>query len=189
MSEFSSIKLAAFLLLIMISACNHKEESHRRNKVELPNQKNNRVNEKTFTINSRTFNVLDYGVMGDDKTDNTEAFSACMKAVIEAGGGRMYIPDGVYRGRIIIPGTKKWITVEIVGESEPTPIFGTIGSFPVQNKGTIIKSHAESSPATHLRSFTCNSPGSTWFSGIWMSEPMIILVSAASTWRTRRNAK
>ena len=165
MSEFSSIKLAAFLLLIMISACNHKEESHRRNKVELPNQKNNRVNEKTFTINSRTFNVLDYGVMGDDKTDNTEAFSACMKAVIEAGGGRMYIPDGVYRGRIIIPGTKKWITVEIVGESEPTPIFGTIGSFPVQNKGTIIKSHAESGPAVI---FASNSPEKLYlqFSGI-----------------------
>ena len=165
MSEFSSIKLAAFLLLIMISACNHKEESHRRNKVELPNQKNNRVNEKTFTINSRTFNVLDYGVMGDDKTDNTEAFSACMKAVIEAGGGRMYIPDGVYRGRIIIPGTKKWITVEIVGESEPTPIFGTIGSFPVQNKGTIIKSHAESGPAVISAS---NSPEKLYlqFSGI-----------------------
>ena len=74
--EFSSIKLATFSLLILISACNQKEESHRRNKVELPNQKNNRVNEKTFTINSRTFNVLDYGVMGDDKTDITEAYSA-----------------------------------------------------------------------------------------------------------------
>lgn len=33
---------------------------------------------------SRTFNVHDYGAVGDDKTDNTEAFSACLKAVIEA---------------------------------------------------------------------------------------------------------
>jgi hypothetical protein len=163
--EFSSIKLAAFSLLILISACNQKGESHRRNQVELPNQKNNRVNEKIFTINSRTFNVLDYGAVGDDQTDNSEAFSACMKAVVEAGGGRMYIPDGVYRGRIIIPGTKKWITVEIVGESEPTPVFGTIGTFPYQNNGTIVKSHAESGTAVISAS---NSPEKLYmqFSGI-----------------------
>ena len=108
-------------------------------------------NEKTPTEadsqTSRTFNVLNYGAVGDDKTDNTEAFSACLKAVVEAGGGRMFIPDGIYRGRIIIPGTKDWITVEIVGESEPTPVFGTIGSFPFPNNGTIVKCLATSGPA------------------------------------------
>ena len=44
------------------------------------------------TVKSRTFNVLNYGALGDDKTDNTEAFSACLKAVIAAGGGKMFIP-------------------------------------------------------------------------------------------------
>jgi hypothetical protein len=96
---------------------------------------------------SKTFNVLDYGAKGDDKTDNTDAFSACLKAVIEAGGGRMMIPDGVYRGRIIIPGTKEWITVEIIGESEPTPVFGTIGVFPFPKNGTILKCLSKSGPA------------------------------------------
>lgn len=98
-------------------------------------------------MGTNDFNVTDYGAVGDDKTDNTAAFSACLKAVIDAGGGRMYIPDGVYRGRIIIPGTKKWITVEIIGESEPTPAWGTIGSFPLPKNGTIVKSLAESGPA------------------------------------------
>lgn len=55
----------------------------------------------------------------------------------------MFLPGGVYRGRIIIPPVSKptpsWITVEITGESEPTPVFGTIGNFPLQNHGTIIK--------------------------------------------------
>ena len=37
--------------------------------------------------------------------------------------------------------------MEIVGETEPTPVFGTIGSFPLQNNGTIIKSLAKSGPA------------------------------------------
>ena len=98
-------------------------------------------------VKSRTFNVLNYGAVGDDKTDNTDAFSSCLKDVIAAGGGRMMIPDGIYRGRIIIPGTKEWITVEIVGESEPTPVWGTIGAFRMPNNGTIIKCVAESGPA------------------------------------------
>jgi hypothetical protein len=151
MSEFLSIKLVVFTLLILISACNEKGESPGRIQAELPNQENNRANEKTFTKHSRTFNVLDYGAVGDDNTDNTEAFSACLKEVISAGGGRIYLPDGVYRGRILIPAVSKpipsWITVEIVGESEPTPVFGTIGSFPLLNNGTIVKSLSRSGPA------------------------------------------
>lgn len=99
----------------------------------------------------RAFNVVDYGALGDDAQDNTEAFSACLKAVIEAGGGRMFLPTGVYRGRIIIPPVSRpitsWITVEIVGEREPTPVFGTIGSFPLRNDATIVKCLAESGPA------------------------------------------
>ena len=97
------------------------------------------------------FNVLDYGAVGDDTKDNTKAFSACLKAIVEAGGGRMYLPTGVYRGRITIPPVSKpipsWITVEIVGEIEPAPVFGTIGNFPLQNHGTIVKSLATASDA------------------------------------------
>ena len=103
------------------------------------------------TAKSEVFNVLNYGAVGDDKMDNTEAFSACLKAVVAAGGGKMVLPDGVYRGRIIIPPVSKpipsWIVVEIVGESEPTPVFGTVGSFPLQNNGTIVKSLTKSGPA------------------------------------------
>ena len=112
--------------------------------------------------------MLDYGAKGDDNTDNTEAFSACLKAVIGAGGGRMVIPDGVYRGRIIIPGTKEWITVEIIGESEPTPVFGTIGAFPFPKNGTILKCLSKSGPAVI---FTANTPERLYnsFSGVNVS--------------------
>lgn len=87
----------------------------------------------------KTFNAIEYGAIADGKTDNTDAFSSCINAIIDAGGGRMFIPDGIYCGRIIIPGLKEWITIEIAGESEPTPVFGTIGEFPFPNNGTIIK--------------------------------------------------
>ena len=77
----------------------------------------------------------------------------------------MYIPEGVYRGRIIIPATKKSITLEIVGEREPKRMFGTIGTFSYQNNGTIVKINTESGPATI--SFS-NSPEKLYnqFSGI-----------------------
>jgi len=98
------------------------------------------------TATSRTFNVLEYGAMGDDETDNTEAFSACLKAVVAAGGGRMVLPDGVYRGQITIPPVSKplpsWLTIEIIGESEPATVWGTVGSFPLQQNATIIRSLA-----------------------------------------------
>lgn len=94
-----------------------------------------------------TFNVLDYGAIGDDKTDNTKVFSACLDDIIKAGGGKMYIPNGIYRGRIIIPGTKDWITIRIEGESEPTPVFGTIGSFAYPESGVIIKCLDKDGPA------------------------------------------
>ena len=94
-------------------------------------------------IQAATFNVTNYGAVADDKTDNTAAFTKCMEAIIADGGGKMLIPEGVYQGRIIIPPVSKptpsWITVEIVGEGSPTPVFGTIGNFPLREKGTILK--------------------------------------------------
>ena len=96
-----------------------------------------------------TFDVTDFGAVGDDRADNTAAFTTCLKAIVAAGGGKMSLPDGVYRGKIIIPPLNgpSWITIEIVGGTEPTPVFGTIGSFPPNDKGTIIKSLAVSGAA------------------------------------------
>ena len=63
--------------------------------------------------------------MDDDSTNNTAAFSACLDALIAAGGGRMVLPVsrlGIYRGKIIIPSVgpatrpaTSWATVEIEG--------------------------------------------------------------------------
>ena len=101
------------------------------------------VSSLIIQIQAATFNVTNYGAVADDKTDNTAAFTKCMEAIDAAGGGKMFIPEGVYQGRIIIPPVSKpvpsWITVEIVGEGAPTPVFGTIGNFPLGNKGTILK--------------------------------------------------
>ena len=54
----------------------------------------------TLPLQAATFNVTNYGAAGNDRTDNTAAFTACINAIIAAGGGRMFLPNGVYRGRI-----------------------------------------------------------------------------------------
>lgn len=114
-----------------------------------------------MTMQAATFNVRDYGAVADDNTDNTAAFAKCMNAVIAAGGGKMYIPEGVYRGRIVIPPVSKpipsWLTVEIVGEGEPTPVFGTIGNFPLRDKGSIVKCLETSGAAVISASPSSNS--------------------------------
>ena len=79
-----------------------------------------------------TFNAKDYGAVADDKTDNTAAFSKCVEAVIPAGGGKMYLPGrSLSRPDRHSPARRaaSWITLEIVGESEPAPVWGTIGIF------------------------------------------------------------
>ena len=102
-------------------------------------------------VRGAVFNVTNYGAVGNDSTDNTAAFTACLNAIIAAGGGQMYLPDGIYRGRIAIPpvanSSSSQIAIEIVGESEPPPVFGTIGNFPLRQKGTIVKSLATSGAA------------------------------------------
>jgi hypothetical protein len=98
----------------------------------------------TAAGSSVVFNVVDYGARADGITNNTAAFSACLDALVAAGGGRMYIPAGQWRGRIIIPpvAVSNFLTVEIAGDTEPTPRFGTVGSIPFDktNSTTIVKS-------------------------------------------------
>jgi polygalacturonase len=48
-------------------------------------------------IPSRTFQLTDYGAVGDGKTMNTDAFKRAIAAVDQAGGGRLIIPKGVFR--------------------------------------------------------------------------------------------
>ena len=48
-------------------------------------------------IPARTFNLADYGAVGDGKTLNTEAFKQAIAAVEQAGGGKLVVPAGVFR--------------------------------------------------------------------------------------------
>jgi polygalacturonase len=47
-------------------------------------------------IPSRSFNLTDFGGVGDGKTLNTEAINKAMAAITAAGGGQLVIPKGVF---------------------------------------------------------------------------------------------
>jgi polygalacturonase len=47
-------------------------------------------------IPDRTFNLADFGGVGDGKTWNTAAFEKAIAKINEAGGGRLIVPKGVY---------------------------------------------------------------------------------------------
>ncbi len=43
-----------------------------------------------------TFDIRDYGAVGDGKTKNTEAFRKAIAECAKAGGGKVLIPKGVW---------------------------------------------------------------------------------------------
>jgi hypothetical protein len=49
--------------------------------------------------------VQDFGAVGDGKKDNTEAFTAAMKAAAEPGNGAVFVPRGRYliNGNLEVP--------------------------------------------------------------------------------------
>ncbi len=48
------------------------------------------------TIPAKTFNIKDYGAVGDSLTDNTKAIQDAINAAGNAGGGKVVIPSGIY---------------------------------------------------------------------------------------------
>ena len=48
-------------------------------------------------IKGAEYNVLDYGATGNGTTDDTAAIQAAMNAVVSAGGGALYFPEGTYK--------------------------------------------------------------------------------------------
>jgi hypothetical protein len=52
---------------------------------------------KDFAANQfRTYNVADYGLVGDGTTDNTTALQTLVNTVVAAGGGTIFFPKGKY---------------------------------------------------------------------------------------------
>lgn len=89
------------------------------------------------------FDVRDYGALGDGVTDDTAAIQAAIDAAFTAGGGVVYLPEGVYRVSGDGAGSGNCLTmhsqVDLVGDGmgstvlklvdgSDLPLMGMIGS-------------------------------------------------------------
>jgi polygalacturonase len=84
-------------LILAIGGCSNSAPTVA---VDPPNQK---THPALPNIPDRTFNLKDFGGIGDGKTWNTEAFRKALAAVEKQGGGRLIVPAGLYRtGPIVL---------------------------------------------------------------------------------------
>lgn len=69
------------------------------------------ANDRWIPIPSDTevYNVLSYGAVGDGATDDTSAIQAAIDAASTAGGGRVYIPAGVFVVTGIVIKNRVWL--------------------------------------------------------------------------------
>ena len=91
-----SLLLSIFIFIFLSSNLNAQENlqdevnSHLKNlpfpsfKIQLPSFQNKR------------FNIKDFGAAGDGHTINTEAFEKTITACVEAGGGKVIVPAGLW---------------------------------------------------------------------------------------------
>lgn len=56
------------------------------------------INSGTTVTTQNLYDVTAYGLLGDDSTDNTSAFTTMLATVVAAGGSRFYFPSGTYQG-------------------------------------------------------------------------------------------
>jgi hypothetical protein len=73
---------------------------------------------------ARVVNVRDFGALGNDSHNETAAFAAASVAVVAAGGGTIYVPDGTYRASQIAPG----VGATIHGQSRAGTILKMAGT-------------------------------------------------------------
>ncbi|MGA2258077.1 MAG: glycosyl hydrolase family 28-related protein, partial [Thermoguttaceae bacterium] len=79
------------------------------------------------------YNVLNFGALGDGKTDCTQAFQQAMDRMARAGGGTVFVPEGRYviKGNLQVP-----TSVTLRGEwAAPTPDSPAV-------QGTVLMAYA-----------------------------------------------
>lgn len=101
------------------------------------------------------FNVRDFGAVADGETDATAAFQQALDAAGEAGGGRVFVPAGIYmlRGTLDVPAA---VTLAGVYEAPPRTGRDATEIDPRSRKGSILlttagKGEAEGTPFITLR--------------------------------------
>jgi hypothetical protein len=83
---------------------------------------NDRPKSDNSPWSSEVYNVKNYGAVGDDKADDTQAIQAAINAADKRSGGIVYLPNGAYRITGLVLGINNQgdatSFISLVGESE-----------------------------------------------------------------------
>jgi polygalacturonase len=90
---FKNILGSTLVACIIFLSCNAIKSSPNKGWEQVPLILD-KINAPTFP--DRDFNLLNYGAIGDGKTDCTDAFLKAIHDCNQAGGGRVVIPEGTY---------------------------------------------------------------------------------------------
>lgn len=105
----------------------------------------------------RWYDVRDFGAIPNDGIDDAPAFNNCLQVMMANGGGKMYIPYGIWEtdSEVVIPknpDNSNRVVIELVGETQPNIRYGTIANptTVLSQYGSIIKSNAQSGSAIRV---------------------------------------
>lgn len=82
-------------------------------------------------LNGAPVNVLDYGAVGDGIADDTASLQAAVAAVIDAGGGTVYFPTGIYLTDAITIQSN----VSLIGDGRSSILKGKTGQHVIDTPG------------------------------------------------------
>ncbi len=112
------------------------------------------------SIPAKTFNINDYGAKSDDATDNTKAIQSAIDAAVNAGGGKVVIPTGVYLCGPIQFGNNLELHIESGAILKMLPIDKYPGG---TNEGTSFISAADLHDIAITGKGTIDGQGSPWW--------------------------
>ena len=82
------------------------------------------INISVFSFQTKTFNLRDFGAIGDGVANDGPAFQSALNALAAAGGGTLFIPEGKYA--IATPVVKDFSgsasSITIIGVESLTPV-------------------------------------------------------------------
>lgn len=105
---------------------------------------------RDLRLKNTAYNVLWAGARGDDSTDNLNALNRAADKVGQAGGGQIFVPDGIYQ--ISDTWKIKYDYVTVIGETVGQPF-----TFGASTGGSVIKAKT-SFAASHIIQVAQDSP-------------------------------
>jgi polygalacturonase len=122
----------------------------------------------TLPLSAATFNIRDYGAVGNGSTKDTAAFAKAVEAASQAGGGTIYVPPGRYLSGAITLRANMTLEIDagatILGSGDPADYPLRDSAFPDGRKEYSSLIYAEDAENVTIRGRgTIDGQGQYWW--------------------------